>query len=141
MKFEIIDDLNKLTLTTQYCGETVRDDNWRCDVWRVTVTNPANNTSYSTEFYTGLGKRHKPKHRFDTAKPKPPTIADVMYSFVLDGAAIDVSFPDWCSEYEYSEDSIKALNIYSDCCKTGRAMRGMFTHDELAQLRDVLANY
>jgi len=139
--FNTIEDLNKLLIKSQYCGETVRNENWHCDAWRITITNPINNIEITTDFFTGLGHRSKPKHRFDTGRPVSPKIADVLNSLVLDSAAMQLSLPDWCDEFGYSLDSVSARAIYDDCCKTGHKLRRMFSSAELLRLQELFYNH
>lgn len=75
------------------------------------------------------------------AKPVAPHIADLAYSWLLDGEAIDESFNDWCANFGSDPDSIKALNTYRACCETGEKLRKMFTREQLQALRDALQDY
>lgn len=75
------------------------------------------------------------------AKPAPPTAASVLNSLLLDGAAVDQSFPDWCGDFGYDEDSITALGTYRACCKTGRLLRSLFTPAQREQLETLLQDY
>lgn len=139
-----------VTYAVRLVGETKRDE-WKCDEWRVTFK--ANRIDFTTPFYTGTGHRAAPKKhvwgapaandhgpyarrwREDNAKPVAPTAATVLASLIMDGAAIDESFADWCANFGYEEDSRKALQTYTDCCETGRKLRMLFTHPQ----RDALA--
>lgn len=67
-------------------------------------------------------------------KAPPPTLEEVCYSLFLD--AYDGDFEDWCEEYGYSDDSIKAKAMYEECCRTRRALQRMFGshYDSLKEL-------
>ena len=48
-----------------------------------------------------------------------PTDADLFYSLLMDASCADGrTFEDFCYEYDYDSDSIKALEIYRACVKT-----------------------
>jgi len=123
-------------------GETRRDD-WTCDAWRVTFKNQKH--SIETDYFTGIGHRVKPQtvHYAHGTKPYAiaPNAADVLHSLLLDGEACNESFNDWCANYGYSNDSLKAINTYQQCCKIGEDLRKLFSPDQLKQLRDLLQDY
>lgn len=125
-------------LTETTCGD-VGDKPWQCDEWAVTFKN--NKETFSTRYFTGLGHRTKPRTKWDAAKPQAPNAADVLYSLTLDASAEHESFPDWCSNYGYDEDSRKALAIYDKCVKTAKELRRVFTREQLATIRTTLEDY
>ena len=57
-------------------------------------------------------------------KATPPSLEEVCYSLFMD--AYDGDFEDWCSEYGYSDDSIRAKAMYEECRRTHRALQRMF---------------
>ena len=57
-------------------------------------------------------------------KVTPPTLVEVCYSLFVD--AYEGSFEGWCSEYGYSDDSIKAKAMYEKCCRTRHVLQRMF---------------
>lgn len=70
-------------------------------------------------------------------KATPPSLEEVCYSLFLD--AYDGDFEDWCEEYGYSDDSIKAKAMYEECCRTRRALQRMFgSHYD--SLKDLLSD-
>lgn len=123
---------------------------WDCDAWQTTLTVPPGDP-YDFPFYTGLGHRKtkyprplswQTKGQWEaTKKPVAPHAADVLYSLLLDGEAVNMSFRDWCADYGYDNDSIKALNIYNECCKTGETLRRIFPHTVREALREALQDY
>ena len=123
-------DIESLPVKITYVGQTKRDD-WDCDQWRVEITykNARGSGFWTTDYFTGLGLRHKPKQAWLDARPVKPTIASVLHSLFLDASAADYNFADWCDEYGYSDDSIKALNIYKQCLDVAAHLRKAFDAD------------
>jgi hypothetical protein len=130
-------NIEALPIKIDYVGETTRDD-WKCDQWRVQVSTKAG--FWSTDYFTGLGLRSKPRAAWDTPKPKKPTIAQVLHSLFLDARAADLNFHDWCAEYGYSDDSIKALNTYKECLEIGTMLRKHFSPDQRAAIEAITSD-
>jgi hypothetical protein len=139
---DIRDNVSRILLdagikfSVRYIGATSQPSGegktWDCDEWKCTFTIPPKK-SYDFDFYTGTGHRNK-------GKPQAPHVATVLHSLLLDSEAIDRSFSDWCSELGMDSDSIKALNTYNECCKTGETLR-KFPREVLTALREALQNY
>lgn len=151
--------------STHYRGETTRDNDWQCDEWlcsfeKQTRNNPANPYQVEKfEFFTGLGLRHpvgavsrqiqtkmNPRsvawHDIEkTRKPKPPHAADVLLSVVMDSRACEQSFADWCGEFGYDTDSRKALATYEACQQNADKLKRIFSHAQIAQIRETLQDY
>ena len=75
------------------------------------------------------------RHECETGKKAtPPSLEEVCYSLFMD--AYDGDFEDWCEEYGYSDDSIKAKAMYKECCRTHRSLQRMFGshYDSLKEL-------
>lgn len=126
-----ISEIENLPVKIDYVAETSRD-NWECDQWRVTISSRAG-FNY-LDYFTGLG--HRSKNR-----PKRPRIAEVLHSLVLDASAADYNFSDWCDNYGYSNDSIKAMNIYKECLEIAQILRKHFSFDTLRQINELLQDY
>src|ERR1700741_66817 len=102
----------------RYVGETTRDNDWKCDAWRATITSPEKRHMES-DYYTGLGLRKSktpmpnlkksplsPRQwKEQNEKPVALRAADVLHSLLLDGEAINQSFDDWCGDFGYDTDS------------------------------------
>ena len=58
--------------------------------------------------------------------PRTPSAADVIYSLVSDANGCDQPFNDWCADFGYSNDSIKARDTYFACQKTRVDLLRMF---------------
>lgn len=129
-------NIEALPVKITYVGETARDGDWKCDQWRVELSNKMG--MWSTDYFTGLGLRSKPRASWDVAKPKKPTVADVLHSLFMDASAADYKFSDWCDEYGYSDDSIKALNMYKACLDTATALRKYFSPDQRAAIQSII---
>lgn len=120
--------------SAQYSGEVTKSD-WgidgkgqRVDAWRVNVG------GFESDYFSGLGLRKD-------GAPVTPSAAGVLYALLLDAEAGDISFSEWCGGVGYDNDSIKALNIYKQCEETARALKKVFTHDQMAELREALQDY
>ena len=74
-------------------------------------------------------------------KPVSPTVADVVYSLMMDASEVDQSFKNWCSDFGYSDDSIKALNTYRQCQETRDALMVMFGSKVFEQIQEACQDY
>lgn len=132
---------NHLQVVAVLVGATKRDD-WECDAWKISIKSVpgvAHVKEETFDFYTGVGHRKVPKHvrkpyyitdtrgiarwEKENAKPVAPHIASVLYSLVLDGMALDINFSDWCEEFGYSDDSMKAVQLYKECCDGAKKLQ------------------
>jgi hypothetical protein len=57
------------------------------------------------------------------SKPKPLDIDDILYSLILDSQAGNETFDDFCDNFGYDNDSIKANDIYRACQKNAKKVR------------------
>ena len=134
-----LEDIEHLPVETRYIGEvpsrwTSSPNRTTVDQWAITVSGK-DGCHHIFDYFTGLGRRQGLK------SPKPPTVADVLYSLLSDASAEQRNFHEWCSDYGYSLDSISALNVYRACLDTAAALRKCFSNELLAELRDLLAEY
>ena len=125
-------NIEDLPVTINYAGYTNRDG-WECDRWNVTI-----NKEWRTEYFTGLGLRTKPKQSWAEPRPVKPKIADVMYSLFIDAEAGEYNFSDWCDMFGYSDDSLKALDIYRACTVTAQNIRKNFTQAEREAIQTII---
>ena len=51
----------------------------------------------------------------------------------MDSMACNENFDDWCNNFGYSSDSIKALNTYKECIELGRKLRKLGFSSEYLQ--------
>jgi hypothetical protein len=72
-----------------------------------------------------------------------PLLPDVLNSILSDGSAyFDAeTFEDWCSNFGYDSDSIKAKKMYDVCDETGRKMVQALGKQEIDELREMLQDY
>ena len=147
-------DIEALPITIRYVGQTKRDNDWDCDEWRVVFT--TQQRRWETPYYTGLGLRspipklyllfNPPRYgtlayeqlEKATRKPVTPKKADVLHSLFMDAMAADYNFDDWCADYGYDSDSIKALNTYKECLDTAQRLRSFFTAEQRAAIQEVI---
>ena len=71
----------------------------------------------------------------------PEDCAGFLHCLILDGIADDMSFEDWCFEFDLDTDSRKALAMYEDCRSTGMLLRTGFPRETLDSLKELLADY
>lgn len=72
-----------------------------------------------------------------------PKLDDVMSNLLTDGSPHlqHQTFEEWCSEFGYDTDSIKARKTYDLCVEEGMAIARAFTPAELEQLQAAAANH
>lgn len=159
------------TLGTQYDAHYMGavGGKWPHDKFNIVLT-PKGKSPYLFEFSTGIGHRvhlknfkvpaktifNGTKHReltgwtkafipSDSFRPEyvvvKPTAASVLYSILLDGSAIDMSFHDWCGDYGYDTDSISARATYDACCVIGVKLRSLLTFEMRTVLSELLQDY
>ena len=73
--------------------------------------------------------------------PKPPTIADVMYSLLLDDATDYVNFEDWADQIGYDTDSREAERTYKSCLDIGLAINARVPSSILDDARVILEDF
>lgn len=68
-----------------------------------------------------------------------PTLDSVLGSLLSDGSCHfdGERFEDWCSNYGYSDDSIKAKDIFDTCEAIGKDLRRAFSLAEIEELREL----
>lgn len=86
---------------------------------------------YSTKFFSNLN--HRP------GKPiAPPDVTDVLHSLLLDADALNCrDFADWCGDFGYDTDSIKARETYDACIATATKLRAAFGQKTVDDLREL----
>jgi hypothetical protein len=145
-----------VTFSAVLLGETVKDNNWKCDEWRITLKHDGK--EFTTAYYTGTRLR-KPKRsvwpkpncnpnslmmeawKRDSLKPVAPHVADVLHSLILDASTGNECFNDWCDNLGYDSDSMKAFKTYQACCDTAKLLRKVFNSHTIAALAEILQDY
>ena len=134
-----LEDIEHLPVEIRYIGEVPSkwpssSNRTTVDQWIITLLDEDGNP-HMFDYFTGLGRRQGLK------SPKPPKVADILYSLLSDASAEQRNFHEWCSDYGHSLDSINALNAYRACLDTAAALRKCFSNELLAELQDLLAEY
>lgn len=138
---DTIEALEALPVKIEYVAEVPSkwdtDTPRTVDQWRVTLSSKAG--FHSFDYFTGLGLREiiSRTRGMTIKRPRKPKVADVLHSLILDASAADENFHDWCANFGYSDDSIKALNTYKACLETAQALRKHFSPDTLRTVRTV----
>ena len=138
MKNEITKEniLSNIGLKVQKSFKTQEDfsDEWKktTNKWQVKLI--YFNKEYVTNYFMGSGLVDS------WGRPQKPTIKDVLYSMIADDVN-DIDFEEFCKEYGYDNDSIKALEIYKACQKQTKAYYNMFDDEERGILRELLQDY
>ena len=151
-------DLETLPITVTYVGEIVSpwDENQArtVDQWQVKLTSKSG--FWTTAYYTGTGLRKARKGNKNpypprsiaaeqwnrnNLKPVKPSNADILHSLTMDAGAADENFSDWCANFGYSDDSLKALNTYKQCLEIATALRKHFDRATLEAIREAVADH
>lgn len=92
-------------------------DKWQQEAndWRVTLHYQGRR--YSFDYWQGVGIKDA------------PTAEGVLESLLADTQSACGSFNDFCKDYGYSEDSIKAKRIYDACHRQDRRLKKLFGAD------------
>jgi hypothetical protein len=66
---------------------------------------------------------------------KTPTASDLVWAVVIDSEALNESFKDWCDNFGYTTDSIKARSTYRACQRNGQRLTDLIGNaDVFSQL-------
>jgi hypothetical protein len=84
----------------------------------------------------------KPKSSWIRMRVPPPSLADVLYSLVMDSDVLNFScFEDWAGDFGYDSDSRTAEVVYHACRAVAIPFSRMFTAQELDSLRTAYQDY
>ena len=120
-----------------------RGDDWKDSAFHWSVTLSYQGRRHVTEYWTGCGNVENQRDSLcpglsattkartlweeqrvtwlrNSAKPIPPSPADVLHSLMLDATAIEQGFEDWCADLGYDTDSRKAFETYLACQESGK---------------------
>ena len=145
-------------------NKTHNRDGWECDEFNVHIK--SGKGSFDTDFSTGTGHRvtynkRKPVLRrlrklYPCKQYYPslvyrisgeeelavkPDQASIIHALLMDSQAGDTSYNNWCEDWGYDNDSMKAFKVYQECCKTYEGLRLVFTGDQLRELTTLLEDY
>ena len=62
---------------------------------------------------------------------KTPTASDLVWAVATDSTALTESFSDWCGEFGYTTDSIKARSTYKACQRNGQRLTDLIGNAEV----------
>lgn len=149
-----------ISYSAQHVRATTKKDTpdakpWECDQWSIKFA--LGNTAESFDYFTGTGHRKPtlpmptPPYRKGTIayegwarlslRPVAPSAASVLHSILLDSEAAKVSFNEWCSEYGYNNDSIKAEQTYRACQENADRLVRIMPRDVRAEMAKLLEDY
>ena len=151
-------DFGALPIVVTYVGKTTDENKWEHYLWNVNIKTASG--FWTFPYRCGLGHVEKkrgampmpnPPYKKGTIaysewfernyQPKKPSNSDIMYSIMMDSEAGAMSFNDWCSNYDYSNDSMKAFKIYQTCCEYSVWISKAFSRDQIEQMRTALEGY
>lgn len=145
--------INNIKAVIRYAGQG-KLDGWNFFRWYIEMNNE------TFEFKTGLAWQvvipeieYDPNSTLRKAKNEGkiiytdsvnsrylvvPQPKDFMPCLIEDSQCSEMSFEDFCSEFGYDTDSIKAFRIYQDCSEIGKKLKKIFKPEEL---KDLLNKY
>jgi len=150
---------NSIRATIHLEAFDIDRDGWKCDQWRVTLStntgpdgfrphgaNPAVIESF--EYRTGTGHRRAPRkgknvpsYIDNRPRPQTPEVASVIHCLLSDADAGSESFNDFCDNFGYDRDSIKAFKTYQACMESADKVHRIFSNPQRAELREILQDY
>ena len=133
-----------------WIGSDGKRAEWPHDVWSVTLHH--GDKTHTTEFKCGIGHRKLPAGfpkknirgggrgseyyverlgwlddvkaaEAALTKPVAPTTADVLACLLSDASNASETFEEWCLNFGFSDDSMKAMETYRACQKTRSALQ------------------
>ena len=124
----------KLEVLKSFKTQEELSDEWKkaANKWQVKLI--YFDKEYVTNYFMGSGLVDS------LGRPRKPTIKDVLYSMIVDDIN-DMDFYDFCKEYGYDNDSIRALELYKGCQKETEAYYNMFDDEEREILQELLQDY
>lgn len=122
----------QLEMSCSAAFRTKDDTGWEHNAYTVTLCQAGRgykDAIYSGPFKMGTGIKYSPK------------LVDVMHGLLMDAQGANQSFEHWCADYGYSDDSIKALDIYHECQKTRDKLAKAFDSVTLEKLFEAASEY
>lgn len=120
--------LDNIKLSYEYIGFDTRKTMTKMNDYKVTLKYNKKQLTVKYSIGTALTEKHI-------------NVKSVMYSLLLDGDCASYNFNDFCDNYGYDNDSIKALKIYNECINTSKKLHNMFSENELKELQELLQDY
>ena len=122
--------LNNIELETikTWNNEIDKKDEWKKTATKYNCKITFKNQSYNLSYWMG------------SALKKAPSKKDVLYSFIMDDVT-GMNFEEFCSEFGYDNDSIKALRTFESCEEQTKNFYRLFNEEEREILRELLEDY
>ena len=71
-----------------------------------------------------------------------PTVSDLVWAVAIDSNALNEEFSDWCGEFGYDTDSVKARSIYKACQTNANRLKNLINDEDLfSQLVESARDY
>lgn len=122
--------LNNIELETI---KTWNSDQDKKDEWKRTATKYNCKITFKDKSYTF-------NYWMGAAHTKSPSKKDVLYSFIMDDVSY-MDFEEFCSNFGYNNDSIKALKTFEACQLQTKNVHRLFNEEEREILRELLEDY
>ena len=122
--------LNVITFNAVYIDQ-IKKDGWYCDYFVCTFKYKGVRETF--DYYMGIGNRKN-------NKPTLPKSADVLSSLFTDCTQGE-DFKDWCSNFGFDSDSIKAMKIYEACQVNETKLKNVLSNEVFKQLQIELQDY
>ena len=126
-KTNILNNIELKTIKT-WNNETDETDEWKRTATKYNCKITFKNKIYSFNFWMG------------SAHTKAPSEKDVLYSFIMDDVT-GMDFEEFCLEFGYDNDSIKALRTFEACKEQTENFYRLFNEEEREILRELLEDY
>ena len=126
-KANILHNIKLETIKT-WNNETDKKDEWKRTATKYTCKLTFKNQSYTFSYWMG------------SAHTKAPTKKDVLYSMIMDDVSY-MDFEEFCSNFGYDNDSIRALNTFKACQTQTDNFYRLFYEEEREILSELLEDY
>lgn len=152
MNINTLDDINALPVVITYAGSCV-PDNWGdqlADHWTAKIG------SHHFDYYTGLGLRKASRKNPYAPRtvahiewnaqhmhPVAPSPVDVLSALARETLVQNgewVNFREWCDEYGYDCDSIRAQDTYRACLRNTDKLLETFSRYDIARIAELTAD-
>lgn len=108
-------------------GDLITFPDWAKQGWSITLKYKGKRAQF--RFYGG-------------GKASAPTASDLVWSVATDSTALEESFKDWCDNFGYSTNSIKAHSTYKACQRNGSRLTDLIGNaDVFSQLVESAREY
>lgn len=115
-------------------------DDWKHFAWEVTIN------GISFEYKTGMGhvKNKRASNRTipdSELIPAEPELDMVLENLFMDSQASEISFDDWCNNFDYDTDSRKALEMYLGCQENDKKLKQALKDEYYEEKRRIENKY